>query len=337
MIIKITLRTLTLLMICLSWQAQADNDCRLSNIASCADDGTNWLKLKRLDDMPDVVWQGEPVVETEVPAANDGRRFCILAYAQSPFRYAQPYTLTFSGRFKDGQPMLVGPGRKEIPVSLKISGRTAYNAIDPEQKTIEEGRSIDVNPGAFNINCRQMEFNLEASVDRDDILAFGDEAVFTGRFTVHADSGLLSVSEDFEVSVDVKKVYQVSKLQDVILDQQDLSGSWYYEDMPFCVFALGGGSYKVNLQSSNTNNDFHLEGAPGSIIPYRISLKGDYDSQWSIFSASGDSEHPYFASPSSDCFQGTSALMRVEVQAADTSASAPGSYTDTVVVTIIPD
>lgn len=147
----------------------------------------------------------------------------------------------------------------------------------------------------------------------------------------------ISTGGDLNVTLTIADIIHISGLADIALgtyagDSVDEAGS-----DTFCVFRNGTGNYEVTLDSLNTSGaDFRLYDGVANYIGYTV----DYtDSAGAIAGAtSGQLETPRTAGADNTdpvcAVNGDNVTLAVTVPAANMDTAVPGSYTDTIIVTV---
>ncbi|WP_281647250.1 hypothetical protein [Parendozoicomonas sp. Alg238-R29] len=316
----------------------ADDDCLLDNIADCVQNGSWEMKLKRLYDIDMGQWSGQAILDGSTQPATDGRRFCILAYRpQGGGRIVRDYNIDVTGPFEDSSYVL-RQGSKSLPVTLTLKGQKSANSYIDD--SLANG-TVSVDGINSESQCKNYEFSIIAEVSSTEILNRTAVGRYQSTFALVAYSTegfSQTVTEDFVVTLDVIPVYQVNQLQDVVLDENKITPeNRVYEDLDFCVFAMGAIQYKMSLRSQvRPSSSFELQSG-GDSIPYRARVELD-DGTWNDFTQAGStSVGTLTGSGVLNCGGSPNSRIRIDFPKPQLDGLTAGTYTDTMEVTVEPE
>ncbi len=323
-----------------------DDDCDQNAIADCDFEGTAALKLKRLFDIDMGEWSGHSLLEGVTQPAQDGRRFCIIAYNELTPRVIHDYSVTASAESIGGRPSAVDgefvlrQGDNILPVSLRLKGMgPAVSIIDYE---LTPGIALSVQGHNTYTSCINYEYVIQVQVSRDDVLNYGASGSYRGKFSIGAftfiDGKLLRVQENFTVSMTVTPAFQVNKLDDVTLNEnQTTPDGRVYQDMHFCVFAMGERNYRLSLSSQlRPAEPFTLDNGVGRAFPYRARVRLD-NGNWDDFIAPGSTADGTLKGHNTlNCAGGENSTIRIDFAGADTPTQA-GFYRDIMEIVVGPE
>ncbi len=213
-----------------------------------------------------------------------------------------------------------------------------------------EGKKIELQPDRTSVatiasgsssgpsQCPDYEFELQihiASKKIETLDLLGLQKAWLD-FTVGPPSR--RESKIIRIDLDIKTLYRISGLSDVEITPEDGGGAWLWKEMLFCVYGTHGTYYRVSLKSARRPLEgFYLSDSTNrNKISYRISLRGDGSSNWSIFNGPGKSKYKYKSSRSKICNGSTNVRLRVEILKSDLPARSAGSYSDVMEITIEP-
>jgi spore coat protein U-like protein len=160
------------------------------------------------------------------------------------------------------------------------------------------------------------------------ILIAGSFLIFSGSALAATDGALGATSSGSSVVTVIKQnAVQISNVDDLTFPSLAvMDGTNNSLDDDVCVFNSTG-SYAVTVTSNNPNFEL-LNGT--NAIGYGVTWNGVDATTGQLTGLTGDST-------STNCSGGTNANFEVTVSVADFNSAAPGTYTDTLTLAIVPE
>ncbi len=312
----------------------------------------HYLKLKRLAYISLGKWNGREfinVANPDVPTDNQGADFCITSFNEDIYDVSDPkksrgtrvYTdfsmsLTSTNTSTNGLFLVntSSSSAKPIPVKLTLKGTEKNTILSNDIELFNNWSGEIPNSSITNSGtCNSNSLVIEAVVESSAIIASGATGDFRGTFKITATYVDLKVEHNFDVTLSVSPVLQISGLSDISVG---FDGTDIDKKMNFCVFVFGGTGFKIKGDSQNGSNGSFLLQLGSDTIPYILSVGTSSDDSLIPLTNNYSSISPTSTVPKLCKGRQGNMQIRLRIDASNVQGTSSGVYKDTVTLTVAP-
>ena len=180
-------------------------------------------------------------------------------------------------------------------------------------------------------------FSLRVSIQASDLINVS-AGTYQENITLRSQNGGRndpSVIDNFNISVEVPNIVQVSQLDDIDLGVFNISNNLFGEDQ-FCIYRNKNYAYRVKFNDNSSGSNFNLIGIEsGEVLPYSVSFRGENEVYQNV-------NKNIFISKSMnnsnvDCVGTEKVFMRIDVEREEMIKVLSDDYTSTLNVIVSPE
>ncbi len=252
----------------------------------------------------------------------------------------------------------IGSGYGSAP-SLSAEGLDYF--INPVEFTLTSGKDNYYSPttrsfsvgnwtSAFYVDDEddpeKLKGSLSFKLSRTAAEAFydeDDESTHQLVFYITGEDVYSSRAYDsLKVTIPLEKApqVQITKLDNIELDQASYQNGFYRGETGFCVYSSAvDNKYQIAIETRSTANTSNgrLRLMPSNSLNYQMRFKsGKQSDSWTEFFDSAIKLGAYTGSSDSNCNSSNNAWLQVSIDSASADIASPGIYQDTVYVTVSP-